>query len=513
MKKIFNLLTTREWAITIWGLLLLLFLSFTKETRKSLVNILKIVFGKKLVLLWIIILLYTAIVTYLLSKIPLWNWTYLKDVLIWLFTCGFSLCANSALQESDETYIKKTLMDNLKIIIILEFYFSTFTFSLWIELLILPIITFLSMLDIYTDKKEEYRQIHKMFSIILSIMGFVILYKTILISVEQYEYLNIIDTISSFLIPIIYLIIFIPLEYFFELYSKYELLFLRLKIIVDNKFKFRWEIFEVCIFSVRKVLLLQKTIFSKVYINMSEEDFKNLLLSFKYKFKKRRKNNMKKIGIYIFSIVGITVIISLYFIFDSTDLVNTLSLTQTLISYITLIIAFTLYDRYSAGNKLNNKTLDIVTDFVEFLSKNTFLLESYKYQNGKNQKNGFSIINFKSDLNLNADKKEKLLVNAKSFIKFYASLVKYINSPWMPDEIKLASTFLEPGDFNNLEHFDELKENILLLQVCGSEFNNEDLMTLNNVNNYQELENSIIKLIETINKWINNQASNINFHI
>lgn len=511
--EIFNLLTTREWATAIWGLLLLLFLLFSKKTRKAFFDVLKIIFGKKLMLFWIIILLYTAIVTYFLAKIPLWNWIYLKDVLIWLFTCGFSLCINSVSKESDETYIKKTLIDNLKIIIILEFYFSTFTFNLWIELLILPIITLLSILDVYTDKKEEYKGIHKIFSIILSVIGFWILYKTIFLSFEQYKTLNIIDTISSFLIPIIYLIIFIPLEYFLELYSKYELLFLKIKLSVGNKIKFRWKIFKLCMFSIGKVILFQKEISSKIYQSMSEEEFRKLLLKFKYKIRRRRKIDMKKIVIYIFSITGIAVIITLYFIFDSTLLVNILSLTQTLISYITLMIAFTLYDRYSAGNKLNNKTLDIVIDYVEFLSKNTLLLESYKYKNGKIQKNGFSIIDFKSDLNLNENNQIRVLVNAKSFIKFYASLVKYINSPWMPEEIKSVSTFLKPGEVNNLEHFDELKENVLLLQICGNEFNNEDLMKLNNINNYQELEDSVVKLMETINDWINKQASYINFHI
>ena len=511
--EIFTFLTTREWATIIWGLLLLLFVLFSKKTRKAFFDVLKCIFVKKLILFWIIILLYTAITTYFLAKIPLWNWIYLKDVLIWLFTCGFSLCINSVSKESDETYIKKTLIDNLKIIIILEFYFSTFTFNLWIELLIIPIITFLSLLDIYTNKKEEYESVHKIFSIILSVIGFLILYKTILVSVEQYKTLNIIDTISSFLIPIIYLILFIPLEYLLELYSKYELLFLRIKFSIDNKIKFRWKIFKLCMFSIRKVILFQKEISSKIYLNMSEEEFKKLLLKFKYRIRRGRKFDMKKIFVYIFSIVGIVVIITLYFIFDSTMLVNILSLTQTLISYITLMIAFTLYDRYSAGNKLNNKTLDIVIDYVEFLSKNTFLLESYKYKNGKNQKTGFSIIDFKSDLNLTENNQTKLLINAKSFIKFYASMVQYINSPWMPEEIKLVSAFLKPREINNLEHFDELKEDILLLQVCGNEFNNEDLMKLNNINNYQELEDSIIKLMDTINDWINKQASNINFHI
>lgn len=35
-----------------------------------------------------------------------------------------------------------------------------------------------------------------------------------------------------------------------------------------------------------------------------------------------------------------------------------MTLTQTVLAFITLMIAFIFYDRYNAGNKLNDKTYD-----------------------------------------------------------------------------------------------------------------------------------------------------------
>lgn len=43
----------------------------------------------------------------------------------------------------------KVLKDNLKFTIVIEFIYSTFTFRLWIELLIIPVITLLAMVDAY----------------------------------------------------------------------------------------------------------------------------------------------------------------------------------------------------------------------------------------------------------------------------------------------------------------------------------------------------------------------------
>lgn len=220
-----------------------------------------------------------------------------------------------------------------------------------------------------------------------------------------------------------------------------------------------------------------------------------------------------KIKYYIISIIGIFLIILLYFTINSDDIVNILTLTQTVLAFITLMIAFIFYDRYNAGNKLNDKTLDIVIDYIEFLSRTTLLLEKFEYKNKKIQKYGFTIINFKSELTLDKNLNYRLLVNAKAFIKFYATLCKYLNSPWMPKEIIKASSFLKPDDINNLEHLDQLKENVLILQICGNDFNNEELMPLNNITNSAELVKNISNLMKVLNKWVNKQAIKISFHI
>lgn len=510
-----NLFTTRELATIMWGLFFLLVIVILKNTRKPLLNILKIFFGKKLRIFWLVILIYTAIVTYCISKIPLWKWIYLKDILIWLITCGFVLCINSTSKESDENYIKKVLKDNLRVIIIVEFFFSTFTFSLLGEIILLPVIALFSILEVYTEKNEKYRQVHNLFSFILSMIGIFLLYKTINIFIIEYKNLNPIDTIISFFIPIIYLILFIPLEYFWELYSKYELLFIRMSFKEGkNKFNYKWNIIKVCKFSVRKVIFFQKEYYSKMYINMTEDELKKIIIEFKEKSKKRRGGVLlMKLRYYIISIIGIILIIILYFNIDTDDIVNVLTLAQTIFAFVTLIIAFIFYDRYNAGSKLNDKTLDVVIDFVEFLTKTPLLLETYRYSNGTLEKQGFSIIQFKSNLKLNKIDNYRLLVNGKAFIKYYAKLIGYLNSPWLPDEIVQAATFLKLNDVNVTEYMENIKENINLLQVCNSDFDNEYLVSLNNISDYKELEKNIAKLMYTINKWVNKQASNINFHV
>ena len=52
----------------------------------------------------------------------------------------------------------KILKDNLKFTMILEFFMSTFTFNIWIELAIIPVITIITVMNVIAERKEVYWQ-------------------------------------------------------------------------------------------------------------------------------------------------------------------------------------------------------------------------------------------------------------------------------------------------------------------------------------------------------------------
>ena len=79
--------------------------------------------------------------------------------------------------------------------------------------------------------------------------------------------------------------IIIPLEYILELYSKYELLFVRMSFKEEKDKKIqrrhRWLVIKVCKLSVHKVLLFQKKYWYKMYSKMSVEGFEKLIEEFR----------------------------------------------------------------------------------------------------------------------------------------------------------------------------------------------------------------------------------------
>ena len=280
-----SILSTREWATLIWGCIFMLYVLCHREIRKSLWNVIVIFFDKKLRILWEIILLYVLTITMVFCYLPIWENIYIKDIIIWFLFSGLIYCMNAVSSEADETYIKKILKDNLKFTMILEFFMSTFTFNIWIELAIIPVITIITVMNVIAERKEEYKSVHKLLDSILAIAGFWIFYETIKIGINEYKQLNIINTLVSFMIPIVCLILIIPLEYILELYSKYEVLFLRMtfKEEKDKRIRLhhRTAIFRECNFSVRKILLFQREYMIQMYALMKEDEFNQLMQKFR----------------------------------------------------------------------------------------------------------------------------------------------------------------------------------------------------------------------------------------
>lgn len=280
-----SILSTREWATLIWGCIFMLYVLCHREIRKSLWNVIVIFFDKKLRILWEIILLYVLTITMVFCYLPIWENIYIKDIIIWFLFSGLIYCMNAVSSEADETYIKKILKDNLKFTMILEFFMSTFTFNIWIELAIIPVITIITVMNVIAERKEEYKNVHKLLDSVLPIAGFWIFYETIKIGINEYKQLNIINTLVSFMIPIVYLILIIPLEYILELYSKYEVLFLRMtfKEEKDKRIRLhhRTAIFRECNFSVRKILLFQREYMIQMYALMKEDEFNQLMQKFR----------------------------------------------------------------------------------------------------------------------------------------------------------------------------------------------------------------------------------------
>ena len=280
-----DIFSTRELATAFWTGIILVAVGMAivtnKKARKSFIEVLKCFFGRKIRMLWEIYFLYIGIITFLFSRLPIWESIYLKDIIIWTFFSGLTICINAVAGEADEKYILKVLKDNIRFTMVTELLLSTFTFSFWVELIIIPITTVIVLFDTVAEHKCDAIAVHKLLQDVIAFAGLCVILQTVRVGILEYRELNVINTLVSFFIPIVYLLLVTPLEYAFELYSKYEMLFIQMhfKEPRDKKVKRKrhLKVIKACGLSVRKIILFQKQCIPRMYVSMSDSEFEALI--------------------------------------------------------------------------------------------------------------------------------------------------------------------------------------------------------------------------------------------
>lgn len=280
-----DIFSTRELATAFWvGAILIavgMAIVTNKKIRQGFIGVLKCFFNRKLRKLWEIYFLNIGIITLMFSRSPIWKNIYLKDIILWTLFSGLTICMNAVAGEADEKYISKVLKDNIRFTVVTEFLLSTFTFSLWVELIIIPIMTAITLLDVVAAQKSETVAVHKLLQSVIAFIGLCLVFQTVKVGIREYRELNMVDTLVSFFIPMVYLLFVTPLEYVFELYSKYEMLFIRMcfKEPRDKKVKRKrhLKVIKACGLSVRKIILFQKQCIPRMYVSMSDSEFEALI--------------------------------------------------------------------------------------------------------------------------------------------------------------------------------------------------------------------------------------------
>lgn len=281
-----DIFSTRELATAFWvGAILIavgMAIVTNKKIRQGFIGVLKCFFNRKLRKLWKIYFLYIGIITLMFSRFPIWKNIYLKDIILWTLFSGLTICMNAVAGEADEKYISKVLKDNIRFTVVTEFLLSTFTFSFWVELIIIPITTVIVLFDTVAEHKSDAIAVHKLLQDVMAFVGLCVILQTVRVGILEYRELNVINTLVSFFIPIVYLLLVTPLEYAFELYSKYEMLFIQMHFKEPSdkmvQRKRHLKVIKVCGLSVKRIMLFQKQCIPRMYISMPDVEF-DLLIS------------------------------------------------------------------------------------------------------------------------------------------------------------------------------------------------------------------------------------------
>lgn len=224
MDFILSILTTREIALSFWLLLTIVLFSLNKPSRTAMRSLLGDFFITGIQLSILALAIYMTIITLGLSLLGLWTQALLKDTIVWGVTVAFVM-QMSVNKIRSKDYFKNVIRDTLKWTIFLEFVLSLYTFNLLTELILISSFVVLGALQgiAMTDKKHQ--KVQNLLSGLTGIIGLTIISITIYKTVDNYTGVLTINSLISFVYPIIMTLFFIPFIYCYAVYVKYDTLF------------------------------------------------------------------------------------------------------------------------------------------------------------------------------------------------------------------------------------------------------------------------------------------------
>ncbi|MFP4514385.1 MAG: hypothetical protein ACLFNO_00005 [Parcubacteria group bacterium] len=227
---IFQQFNTREIAIILWLLIFIIWILFQKDIRNSLFSVLKSLLQIKILSVIIVAIVYNGLIILFLAKIGIWEWMLLKDTIYWFIAVAFVLMMNTNKVNQEKGFFIKILEDNLKIILVLEFILTLYTFNLIAEIVLVPILVFIGAMIAVSELKKEYLPVKKLFDFVLSLIGVFFIIFALGKVFGNFHNLATSANLKTFILPPLLTFAFIPFVYFFALIMSYETLFVRLKI-------------------------------------------------------------------------------------------------------------------------------------------------------------------------------------------------------------------------------------------------------------------------------------------
>ena len=216
------------------------------------------------------------------ERIGFWDITALKDTIFWIFGIAFIMFINLNKAANDEKYFRNTIIDSIKIIIVLEFIINLYSFNLIVELIFVPIVVLIAMMSGFSSIKPEYEQVNVFLGYLLGLIGIVLLIFTFYQIVIDFREFASLKNLRDFLLPIFFTVALLPITYLLALFIKYEDIFARIDIANKNKDLTRYakqRIFLACHFNLRKLNRFSKNI---IFLKLNDkEDVSNLLRNFK----------------------------------------------------------------------------------------------------------------------------------------------------------------------------------------------------------------------------------------
>ena len=293
----FEVFTTREISIGIY--IVIIIIGWVK-CRNELLKFFRCLMSIQLVIPFVMLVAYVSVIVYCSTRMFFWKWIYLKGILMWFIFVGVPFCFNAVQNVLPKHYFTREVTSNFKFVVLLEYITGTYTFSFPIEMFLQLLLAFLVIIGIFADSnsnknvENSNKVIKKFCDILLCLIGFIILYfsiKELISSINTIVYQDVAFDLVS---PIVLSVLFLPVAYLLAVFSKYQLIFVRMKCISITGFRRKMMIIRSCGISLKKLRYFMPKTALGFYVGMDDEDFNNTVVNINKEYQEYKSNVRKE---------------------------------------------------------------------------------------------------------------------------------------------------------------------------------------------------------------------------
>lgn len=226
---------TREIAVAIWLFVVLVWGMTKGHVRQSMKALAVQFFHYRILISYLLAVGYSAGGVYLFSRLNIWTSAQLKDTILWCIFIIIGTMMEINKVNENKNYFKDSLKENLKLSILIEFIIGVYTFSLLTELILIPITTLITGMQIFSGKDQKYRSLQKFLSSLMFLLGLFVLGYTIYEITLHIRKFASFDTLRDFILSPLLALWFLPFIYIMSLYMTYESYFIAMQFRIKDR--------------------------------------------------------------------------------------------------------------------------------------------------------------------------------------------------------------------------------------------------------------------------------------
>ena len=251
-------ISNRELATIIWFSLLFLGIFIISSDRKDIffqvIGLLKLFFEKRIFVTTIFFVFYVSSVLYVCHLVGIWDISRIFEAFLWI-CAAFSALFKLTEKKLSRSKIKSVVLSCVTLSFVAEYLANMVSFSLFVEMLTIPVILLLSMMLAVAESKEKYRAAYSLIKFFLAAYGISILSYTAY-SIHMDSSLITVVELKKFIFPFIATLLYTPFLYFLFLHGAYENILVALRPWPQDEAlarKMMWKIFRVFKFNLFKL--------------------------------------------------------------------------------------------------------------------------------------------------------------------------------------------------------------------------------------------------------------------